>query len=148
MVIWDSRTIHANTPALPVDVPVADTNGTPTPLPISSNIPSNPNDKNDLLRIVGYICMTPTSLATKEMLTNRINIYERGLGTTHWPHNIAYNISSDNPMEIKNPFDSDGDTSSSGDNDTDGNVANSAIGISTGQKELIAGKQYKQLNRS
>lgn len=104
MVLWDSRTIHANTPTLPDAIPSEEM-------------------ENELLRIVGYICMTPTHLANKEMLINRINIYERGLGTTHWPHNIAYNVANDDERAIKYPF----------------------CECETWQKQLIAGNNYQNL---
>mmetsp|Transcript_5229 Transcript_5229/g.8056 ORF Transcript_5229/g.8056 Transcript_5229/m.8056 type:complete len:351 (-) Transcript_5229:175-1227(-) len=75
MILWDSRTIHCNTPAI-------------TP-------PTTP--ENELLRMVGYVCMTPSSKASKEVIENRIAIYERGLGTTHWPHISTYTANKDDP---------------------------------------------------
>ncbi|CAM9360576.1 unnamed protein product, partial [Ectocarpus fasciculatus] len=65
MVLWDSRTIHCNTSSLVQ----------PTTLP-----------KNELLRAVGYVCMTPASKATPEVIEKRRLIFEQGDGTTHWPH--------------------------------------------------------------
>ena len=83
LILWDSRTIHCNTPAL-------------------VSTPTYPIDQ--LLRIVGYVCMTPTSFAersidegtTKEqILENRVRLYERKIGTSHWPHLLTTSISKD-----------------------------------------------------
>ena len=71
MVLWDSRTIHCNTSSLV----------SPTSL-----------SKNKLLRAVGYVCMTPTSKATHEVIEKRRLIFELGDGTTHWPHIIPYEV--------------------------------------------------------
>jgi hypothetical protein len=71
MVLWDSRSIHCNTPA--IAPPTANT--------------------GELLRMVGYVCMTPRRLATEEVLSTRVKIFERGLSTSHWPHLLSYKIS-------------------------------------------------------
>jgi len=65
-VLWDSRTIHANSPAT-----------TLRPFP----------EKGILCprRLVTYVCMTPTSRANEEIRSKRIHCYENGLTTTHWP---------------------------------------------------------------
>ena len=73
MVLWDSRTIHCNTPAFE--------------RPITSS--------NEPLRMVGYVCMTPRSLADEATLAARIKIFERGLSTSHWPHLFPYEVDDD-----------------------------------------------------
>lgn len=75
MILWDSRTIHANTPSL---IP-------PTTSP------------SDLLRAVGYVCMTPADKASPEVLETRQQIFERGMGTTHWPHLLPYTVNTADP---------------------------------------------------
>jgi hypothetical protein len=70
MILWDSRCIHCNTPAL-----------------------QQPNtDPGELLRAVGYVCMTPRSFATDEVIANRVRLFERAIGTTHWPHLTVYEV--------------------------------------------------------
>jgi hypothetical protein len=76
LVLWDSRTIHCNTPSL-----------------VHPSICSHPADQ--LLRAAGYVCMNPTSMATPEVLAKRQLIFELGDGTTHWPHLIPYDIDAD-----------------------------------------------------
>jgi len=65
-VLWDSRTIHTNSSA-----------NTLRPFP-----------KEGLLsprRLVTYVCMTPASRLTEETRQKRIQCYEMGMTTTHWP---------------------------------------------------------------
>lgn len=68
LVLWDSRAIHCNCPP---------------------DRPSNdPDAKMRLKRLAAYICMTPTALATdvEKLLKYRILAFQRGITTTHWPH--------------------------------------------------------------
>ncbi|CAB9500770.1 Phytanoyl-CoA dioxygenase (PhyH) [Seminavis robusta] len=65
LILWDSRTIHANIPAL--EKP--------------SMAPST-----ELLRAVSYVCMTPKHLATPAVLQERRGAFEEGETTGHWPH--------------------------------------------------------------
>lgn len=70
LILWDSRCVHANSPSLtkPIDCP-----------------------EDEFLRIAAYVCMTPSPLATEEIRTNRINMFESGKGTAiHWPHVMSY----------------------------------------------------------
>ncbi|CAF0804749.1 unnamed protein product [Didymodactylos carnosus] len=81
LVIWDSRTIHCNTPAL--------------------NTPINSLDhqveKTGLLRIVAYVTMTPTSFVQpcnweyrnlKEFRKHRKQYVKANYTLTHWPHEL------------------------------------------------------------
>lgn len=77
LVLWDSRSIHCNSPAI----------APPTASP------------DELLRMVGYVCMTPKQLADEEVLSMRVKIFERGLTTSHWPHLLSYTISDDDDRE-------------------------------------------------
>lgn len=81
LVLWDSRTIHCNTPSL-----------------VTPDTTAHPQDK--LLRAVGYVCMTPAKWADEKVIRNRTRIYERGLGTTHWPHFSTYEVTEDSPSVI------------------------------------------------
>lgn len=64
--IWDSRTIHCNSPGIKPKI--------------------YPDGQVEMLRMVIYICMTPTKLASKKVLEHRSQAYEAYCGTTHWPH--------------------------------------------------------------
>jgi len=66
-VLWDSRTIHSNAPAV-----------TLRPFPADGSIlPPR--------RLVTYVCMTPNSRLTPEIREKRVKCYEQGLTSTHWP---------------------------------------------------------------
>lgn len=71
LILWDSRTIHCNTPAI-----------------ASPLIPqSDPLSQSDaLLRMVCYVCMTPVARASETILRHRVDLFECGIGTNHWPH--------------------------------------------------------------
>ena len=71
LLLWDSRTVHCNTPALQDPV-------------------TQPTDQ--LLRAVAYVCMTPTTFASSDVLVKRQQIFELGDGTSHWPHIIPYQV--------------------------------------------------------
>lgn len=77
LVLWDSRTIHANTPAL--EKPV-----------------NRPDD--ELLRAVSYVCMTPKHLANEAVLQARRNAFDKRIARGHWPHLMpsgSYSTASD-----------------------------------------------------
>lgn len=66
IILWDSRTIHANAPA------------TETPT----------CKRGRLLRAVGYVCMTPAKFAPAEVRTGRRSAYEYRVSTSHWPQKL------------------------------------------------------------
>eukprot|EP00928_Gymnodinium_smaydae_P079408 TRINITY_DN63346_c0_g1_i1.p1 TRINITY_DN63346_c0_g1~~TRINITY_DN63346_c0_g1_i1.p1 ORF type:complete len:391 (+),score=31.11 TRINITY_DN63346_c0_g1_i1:53-1174(+) len=63
LVLWDSRCVHCNTPAL--------------------EQPTTP--VNELLRVSVYVCMLPKRNETAEDLARRKAAYEEGLSSNHWP---------------------------------------------------------------
>eukprot|EP01090_Pellita_catalonica_P001962 TRINITY_DN11658_c0_g1_i1.p1 TRINITY_DN11658_c0_g1~~TRINITY_DN11658_c0_g1_i1.p1 ORF type:complete len:342 (+),score=40.34 TRINITY_DN11658_c0_g1_i1:31-1056(+) len=66
-VLWDSRTIHCNSPAL-----------SERPIPTDGSIlPPR--------RLVAYICMTPKKRLTPSIQSARIQAYKQGNTTSHWP---------------------------------------------------------------
>jgi len=72
LCLWDSRTIHCNTPSV---------------LPNNSqHITSKEKNNWDVIRMVTYICMTPRYKASNEVLKQRQNAFETHTSTTHWPH--------------------------------------------------------------
>eukprot|EP00299_Pterocystis_sp_00344_P014370 c7111_g1_i6.p1 GENE.c7111_g1_i6~~c7111_g1_i6.p1 ORF type:complete len:314 (-),score=48.73 c7111_g1_i6:40-981(-) len=64
IVLWDSRTIHCNAPA----------------------IRRPAKTKSDLLRLVGYICMCPRHTATKKILDQRKEAFAKQITTSHYPN--------------------------------------------------------------
>jgi len=66
LLLWDSRTIHCNTLPLTEDVEVL--------------------SGHDLIRAVAYICMTPATWCTEEVMKKRATSFARGVTTSHWPH--------------------------------------------------------------
>jgi ectoine hydroxylase-related dioxygenase (phytanoyl-CoA dioxygenase family) len=81
LILWDSRTVHANAPA--PQTPVC--------------------DANRLLRAVAYICMTPKSFASQEVLKTRRMAYEYRVSTSHWPHKDPLDLGSqsdDDPRSL------------------------------------------------
>jgi hypothetical protein len=73
LVLWDSRTIHCNTPSL-------------------APRPACPTDR--LLRAAGYICMVPTAWASPEVLGIRRDVFEFGETRNHWPQFMTCSNSS------------------------------------------------------
>lgn len=65
LILWDSRTVHANGPAT-----------------VAEHAP------DQLLRMVCYTCMTPRAWASDNCIRDRQKAYERGVGSTHWPHDF------------------------------------------------------------
>eukprot|EP00418_Pyrodinium_bahamense_P026795 CAMPEP_0179139324 /NCGR_PEP_ID=MMETSP0796-20121207/66632_1 /TAXON_ID=73915 /ORGANISM="Pyrodinium bahamense, Strain pbaha01" /LENGTH=393 /DNA_ID=CAMNT_0020838753 /DNA_START=67 /DNA_END=1248 /DNA_ORIENTATION=- len=63
LVLWDSRCVHCNTPAL--------------------EQPTTP--EGELLRVAVYVCMMPKSLASECDLLRRRVAYNEGLSSNHWP---------------------------------------------------------------
>eukprot|EP00403_Amphidinium_massartii_P039284 CAMPEP_0178439462 /NCGR_PEP_ID=MMETSP0689_2-20121128/36171_1 /TAXON_ID=160604 /ORGANISM="Amphidinium massartii, Strain CS-259" /LENGTH=347 /DNA_ID=CAMNT_0020061997 /DNA_START=51 /DNA_END=1094 /DNA_ORIENTATION=- len=64
LVLWDSRCVHCNTPALCA--------------------PTAPGSR--LLRVCVYVCMTPRAWASPQTLSDRRRAYEIRASTSHWPH--------------------------------------------------------------
>jgi hypothetical protein len=71
-IVWDSRTIHCNTPALK-----------------NAEAEENNNSAWDLIRMVGYVCMTPASFASPEMIKKRLDLFKQSASTNHCPHDIG-----------------------------------------------------------
>ena len=89
LILWDSRLIHCNTPAIAAP---------PQPLP-----QQEPPGVVELLRIAGYVCMTPASKATEEVLEKRREAFCGGFGTSHWPHEFNCRVAPLPGMPENNP---------------------------------------------
>lgn len=68
LILWDSRTVHCNTPCL------------------TQPTPETGQPFEDLLRAVCYVCMTPKRWATDAVLAERRCAVVGNVGTSHWPH--------------------------------------------------------------
>lgn len=80
LLLWDSRTVHCNTPGLSPP-PTKGTDGPAAAAP--TTVPP------ELLRMAAYICMTPAKWATEKVLARRRAAYEYKMTTTHWPHTFS-----------------------------------------------------------
>jgi len=69
LCLWDSRTIHCNTPGRQKPDPMPKTWG--------------------LIRVACYICMVPRAKASFSTLATRNELYEDHRTTTHWPHIVG-----------------------------------------------------------
>jgi hypothetical protein len=72
LVLWDSRCVHCNTPGSP-----------------DANSDSADHDSalnNQLLRVVAYVCMTPASWASSDVLAQRKQGFLTNQTTDHLPH--------------------------------------------------------------
>lgn len=94
LVLWDSRCVHCNAPG--------------RVLQPESNVSRPPQ----LLRIAAYICMTPKSKASTDVLEQRRAAYRNRITTSHWPHlftatradrAIALEMSQD-PLDLEAPL--------------------------------------------
>ncbi|KAL1514962.1 hypothetical protein AB1Y20_004038 [Prymnesium parvum] len=70
MLLWDSRIIHCNSPGLD---------------PVSSAPEDAVPPEDELLRLVGYVCCTPTSMSSSEVRLHRAVAALELTSTTHWP---------------------------------------------------------------
>ena len=70
-ILWDSRTIHCNTPALTA---------------ASTVIGQDSREEHkEIIRLCAYVCMMPRSLASEEVLESRKLGFISRVGTSHWP---------------------------------------------------------------
>mmetsp|Transcript_24768 Transcript_24768/g.49273 ORF Transcript_24768/g.49273 Transcript_24768/m.49273 type:complete len:418 (-) Transcript_24768:48-1301(-) len=83
LILWDSRTVHCNTPALINSSLLARCKKS------DSGSHSNSADGWNLIRMVAYVCMTPVSWANDNVLHRRVNAYVNNTTTNHWPHEFS-----------------------------------------------------------
>ena len=71
LLLWDSRTVHCNSPSF-----------------VTPPHPANNNEPPSLLRMVSYICMTPLTFAEnpEDLIQRRLHAFRYRLTTSHWPH--------------------------------------------------------------
>ena len=71
LILWDSRTIHCNTPAI---APASEAPAGAVP----------PRDQ--LLRLAGYVCFAPSSWCSPDVAEQRARAALELVTSTHWPH--------------------------------------------------------------
>jgi len=113
LILWDSRTVHCNTPAITAEAkaiteaaaiqvgqpqlgkslqlhPIGQENEQSVelelPHPRGQHHEQVTQTHDDLIRLVGYVCMTPTKYATPEVLEKRKQAFVDHTSTSHWPH--------------------------------------------------------------
>lgn len=81
LVLWDSRTVHCNTPALAdaLEAPSAD----------DAEHPPAARRSDQLLRVAAYVCMLPASTLSAEARDRRRLAFAARIGTTHWPDHFV-----------------------------------------------------------
>ena len=79
LVLWDSRTVHCNTPA------TATSQGSKQAL----------QGPPQLKRIVAYVCHVPRSFANPATIARRQIAYCSNTGSTHWPQHLQLGASGD-----------------------------------------------------
>jgi len=80
LVLWDSRTVHCNTPALfdSLEVP-----------PTGAAHSSATHRSDRLLRVAVYVCMLPAHTLSAEARDLRRLAFAAHIGTTHWPDHFV-----------------------------------------------------------
>ena len=76
LVLWDSRLVHCNTPALNM----------PTTTTTTTNSSAQKSEDMDIIRLVSYVCMAPKSTCTQEVLDSRKMAFIHRIPTSHWPN--------------------------------------------------------------
>lgn len=91
MCLWDSRTVHCNSPGFGPNAGAPDAKdakvGEVKAKQVAADATSKP-DPAPLLRLACYVCMTPTRMATGKTLNLRRDAVKKNRTTTHWPHEL------------------------------------------------------------
>jgi len=87
LILWDSRTIHCNTPPL-IDNACNNQNE------MKQDEKTNSNNI-DFIRLASYVCMTPKSKANETTIYQRILAYQNFESTNHIPHEFHLTDSPD-----------------------------------------------------
>jgi len=100
LILWDSRLIHCNTPALNTGYTksfmynIDDEDKVEQPKAAAMNEPSS---GWDIIRLVAYVCMVPKSTCTEEVLESRRNAFINRSPSSHWPNVKLISFPSTNP---------------------------------------------------
>ena len=77
LVLWDSRTVHCNTPALTAPSFFS--------LPAAQQAEMAAAIPPEVIRLVGYVCMVPAAYADAEVLKGKVTMFQYQMPTSHWP---------------------------------------------------------------
>jgi len=101
LILWDSRLIHCNTPALNTgysrSLMYSDGDGDESVLPAQSEV-KEPSSGWDIIRLVAYVCMVPKSTCTEQVLESRKTAFINKAATSHWPNVKLTTFPISNPM--------------------------------------------------
>lgn len=100
LCIWDSRTIHCNSPSQEIEYDPK------TNQPWKYSLPFN-HDKYQwkLQRMTCYVCMTPRYKASNEVLKKRQETaFKMNVTSTHWPHYFKHRIGGSSAVEQRTGF--------------------------------------------
>eukprot|EP01052_Picozoa_sp_SAG31_P028996 SAG31_NODE_2845_length_5009_cov_1.983299_3_plen_237_part_00 len=86
LALWDSRTVHCNTPSL---VALGAHNAATTTRGSEVQDAQTPSAMDSLIRQVSYVCMSPAAGATPDMLSARQYAFVNNLGTNHYPVRVT-----------------------------------------------------------
>ena len=103
LIVWDSRTVHCNTPASTAVVANALQKKEQKKEPPQNDAPTHmqptetqnedtgttvhsTDEHNELIRLVAYVCMVPRSFASDKTIELRKKAFETNTQTSHWPH--------------------------------------------------------------
>lgn len=79
MILWDSRCVHCNVPAI-----TSPSDAQSVHQPEATAGPDKVRVQPDLLRLVGYVCMQPKSMATQTAIHSRKLGLLLEMPTSHW----------------------------------------------------------------
>ena len=101
LCLWDSRTVHCNTPAM--DAPNTAMMMGKTKIERNFVMKQNKESKEDdvtldetedkawdLIRMTIYVCMTPREKAKNSILIERQDAFDNYVTSTHWPHKYIH----------------------------------------------------------
>lgn len=71
LILWDSRTVHCNTPGVCLT---------------DNNNDTHDDKHDDIIRLVSYVCMVPRYFASSEVIRQRKVAFRNRMPTSHWPH--------------------------------------------------------------
>ena len=86
LILWDSRTIHCNTPA-PAALGEQWAHDVKVQQHTRVGGATLNSTEDEIIRLVAYVCMVPKSLASRDHIRQRKFQFCARMGTSHWPIN-------------------------------------------------------------
>merc|ERR1711920_126315 len=92
LVLWDSRCVHCNTPGMLVECEVgapASSRDEPCGETEEGDFPASTVEADpELLRVVAYVCMSPSVKASPDTLSQRKHAFLHNVTANHWPNDL------------------------------------------------------------